>query len=71
MKELNVNIGSEYLINHCRKGKFYGRLEFYDSEWFVFVVTRGKAGAALAYNEKDVGEEVILRKTFCILTEIK
>ena len=71
MKELNINIGSEYLVDHCRKGKFFGRLEFYDEEWLVFVVTRGKPGAALAYNEKDIGEEVIVRKGFCSLTEIK
>lgn len=71
MKELNINIGSEYLVNHCRKGKFFGILRFFDSEWFVFVVNRGKAGAMLAYNEKDIGDEVVVRKAFCILTEIK
>lgn len=54
--------GHRYLINSQRKGTFMGELVTADETWATFRITAGKAGAMLAYNEVEKGEEVTVRR---------
>lgn len=61
--------GHRYLITSQRKGTFVGELVCADDTWATFTVTAGKAKAMLAYNEADKGEEVTVRRAWCVFTE--
>ena len=63
-----MNIGTVYLVNSSRKGTFAGRLVSVDGEWATLVVVGGKAKAMLEYNERHRGEEVTVRRSFCVFT---
>lgn len=69
MSELIV--GKEYEVTHSRKGKFYMRINDIDNTWVHGVITGGRAGAMLEYNERFEGEEITVRKSFCKFKEIK
>ena len=71
MESNNLKIGKEYLITHNRKGKFQAVVKGFNSEWVTIEVTKGKAGAALEYNERFAGEEMTVRKGFCRFSEIQ
>ena len=60
---------STYLVKSSRKGTFFGLLKFHDETWATFEITAGKALAMLAYNEREKGEEITVRRTFCEFTE--
>ena len=61
--------GHVYLVNSSRKGTFVGMLVSADETWATFEITAGKAKAMLAYNEREKGEEVTVRRSFCSFTE--
>lgn len=62
-------IGRTYLVNSQRKGTFAGVLKRVDDTWADFEITAGKARAMLAYNEREKGEEVTVRRSLCDFTE--
>lgn len=65
-----MNIGTVYLIKSNRKGTFEGRLKSFNDEWATFEITKGKAGAMCEYNERETGEEVTVRRSFCSFSEV-
>lgn len=71
MESNSLMIGKEYLVTHNRKGKFHAIVKGFNSDWVTIEITKGKAGAALEYNESHAGEEIAVRKGFCRFTEIQ
>ena len=65
-----LEVGKTYTVNHSRKGAFTGRLLGFDDTWATVLITDGKAKAMLDYNEREEGEEVTVRKSFCNFTEV-
>lgn len=61
--------GHTYRVASSRKGKFTGVLVIADETWATFEITSGKAEAILPYNERNVGEEVTVRRQWCTFTE--
>lgn len=57
--------GATYKVKSSRKGKFTGLLVSHDDTWATIEITDGKAQAMLAYNERSIGEEVTVRRSFC------
>lgn len=66
---MELENGKTYLVNSTRKGTFAGRLLTHDDTWATFEITGGRAKAILSYNERDVGEEVTVRREWCGFTE--
>lgn len=64
-----LQAGKTYLVNSDRKGTFAGKYLSGDDTWATFEITSGKAKAMLKYNEREKGEEVTVRKSFCKFTE--
>ena len=64
-----MEIGKHYLVNSQRKGTFMARLDSFDDTWANMTITGGKASAMLAENEREKGEEVTVRRSFCKFTE--
>lgn len=58
-----MQVGKTYKINHTRKGRFSIRVESNDGEWVKGLVVSGKAGAMMAHNEREAGEEITVRKS--------
>jgi hypothetical protein len=63
-------VGRTYHVASRRKGKFTGKLVSQDDTWATLEITSGKAGAMLPYNEREVGEEVTVRREWCTFTEV-
>lgn len=61
-------VGDPYTCNSSRKGRFVMRVTEAGDEWVTGIVIDGKAGAMLAYNEKEIGEEVTVRRSLCHFT---
>lgn len=61
-----------YKIQHQRKGTFYGRcVDPGDGgEWATFEVTHGVANAVLSYNVRHQGDDVTVRKSFSVFSEM-
>jgi uncharacterized protein (UPF0179 family) len=66
---MTLQNGKTYLVKSDRKGTFMGKCTGFDSTWAEFEITAGKAKAMLEYNEKEKGEKVTVRQSFCIFTE--
>lgn len=64
-----IHDGKEYLVNSDRKGTFLGTLKSHDDTWATLEITGGKADAILDYNVRYKGEEVTVRRSFCVFTE--
>lgn len=64
-----MQVGKSYLVNSSRKGTFSGRLKSLCDTWATFVITGGMARAMLQENERERGEEVTVRRSFCAFTE--
>ncbi len=64
-----IEIGKTYRIKSSRKGTFTGKIVALNDEWADVLITSGKAGAMLDYNEREAGEEVTVRRSFCTFTE--
>lgn len=62
--------GHVYRVASTRKGKFTGKLVHQDDTWATFEITSGKADAMLAYNVREKGEEVTVRREWCTFTEV-
>lgn len=65
----DIQVGKTYKINSSRKGTFTARLTMVDDTWATGVIVSGKASAMLPYNEREEGEEVTVRRSFCRFTE--
>lgn len=65
-----LTIGKIYHVNSPRKGKFTGALTHVDDTWATIKITTGKAVAMLRENEREVGEEVTVRREWCVFTEV-
>jgi hypothetical protein len=66
---MTIKVGKTYLVNSSRKGIFAMRVTQIDEEWATGIVTGGKAKAMLDYNEREIGEEVTVRRSFCTFTQ--
>jgi hypothetical protein len=65
-----LRIGATYRVNSSRKGIFTGVLKRVDDTWADVLITDGKAQAMLDYNEREAGETVTVRRSFCTFTEV-
>lgn len=64
-------VNKEYIINHCRKGKFQGKvLNADDTTWADVLITHGKANTLLDYNIAEEGETVTVRSTLCTMIPV-
>ncbi len=66
-----LQVGKTYRVNSSRKGVFVGRMLGFDDTWASILITEGKAKAMLEYNERNEGEEVTVRRSFCTFTELE
>ncbi len=57
-----LELGKTYKVNSSRKGKFQFQLTSQCETWATGIITKGKAGAIMPYNEVEKGEEVTVRK---------
>lgn len=71
MSAAEVKVGKTYKVQSSRKGTFTARITSVDQTWATGVIVSGKADAMLAYNEREQGEEVTVRREFCAFTEIE
>jgi len=55
--------GKTYLIDHSRKGRFIIKINRQCETWLHGIITDGRAGAILDYNEGLVGDEITIRKS--------
>lgn len=67
---MELQDGKTYVVNSRRKGRFSMRLNRHDGEWATGTIVGGKAEAMIDYNEREVGEEVTVRISFCTFTEV-
>ena len=63
--------GKLYRVSHRRKGVFKLMVTGQDETWVTGIITSGKAGALLKYNEACPGEEITVRKCFCTFSSVK
>lgn len=68
---MSIEIGKTYKVNSSRKGKFIGIVTSSSEEWATILITKGKAKAMLDYNEREQGEEVTVRRSFCTFTPVE
>lgn len=65
-----IAVGQTYQVSSSRKGKFTGVITSVNDEWATVLITKGKAKAMLDYNEREQGEEVTVRRSFCTFTPV-
>ena len=65
-----LTIGKTYRVNSSRKGTFIGIVTQCDDTWATVLITRGKASAMLDYNEREQGETVTVRRSFCTFSDL-
>lgn len=58
-----LEVGKTYRVNSQRKGKFEMKVTSVSGEWATGIITKDRATAMLADNEREVGEEVTVRDT--------
>ncbi len=58
---MKLEDGKTYLINHCRKGVFFMRVDNQSDDWAHGIIVAGRTNARLDYNEKLVGDRVDVR----------
>lgn len=66
----DLQIGIAYRVNSSRKGIFTGVITNLDDTWAEVLITNGKAKAMLDYNEREQGECVTVRRSFCTFEPI-
>lgn len=66
-----LEVGKTYKINSSRKGTFVAKLTRLDDTWATAVIVTGKATAMMEYNEREKGEEVTVRRSFCSFTPVE
>lgn len=67
----DLTIGKTYKVNSSRKGVFTGVVTQFCDTWATLLITQGKAKAMLDYNEREQGETVTVRRSFCTFTEVE
>lgn len=67
----SITVGKAYKVNSSRKGVFTGIVTQCCDTWATVLITNGKAKAILDYNEREQGEEVTVRRSFCTFTEME
>lgn len=70
MNTTTIEAGKTYRINSTRKGLFTGIVTRFDDTWADVLITDGKAKAMLDYNEREQGETVTVRRSFCTFEEV-
>ena len=68
---VDIKVGQIYRVTSSRKGTFVGILTRFDATWADVLITSGKAKAMLDYNERDAGESVTVRRSFCTFTPVE
>lgn len=66
-----LQVGKLYRVNSRRKGEFVGIVTKADDTWADVLITKGKAKAMLDYNERNAGELVTVRRSFCTFTQVE
>jgi len=67
----NIEVGKTYIVKSSRKGTFTGRITHVGDTFADVLITQGRAGAMLDYNERETGETVTVRKSFCTFTPVE
>jgi len=67
----NIEVGKTYRVIHSRKGTFDMRIASFNDEWAEGVIVKGSAKAMMDYNEKETGENITVRISFCHFVEVK
>lgn len=67
---MNIEAGKFYKVHHSRKGIFHLAVDSIDGEWITGTIIAGKAKAMLDYNEREKGEQITIRESFCTFTPI-
>lgn len=68
MATTTPEVGQTYRVTSSRKGTFTGIVTQMDDTWATVLITNGRAKAMLDYNERDAGETVTVRRSFCTFT---
>lgn len=68
---MSIEVGKTYKVVSSRKGTFTGVATDVSDEWATILITKGKASAMLSYNEREKGEEVTVRRSFCTFTPVE
>lgn len=71
---MKLEIGSEYIINHRRKGTFVGKILTDGEVWCEIQITKGKADYISIKNnlqgKGNIGDELTIRKSFCTFEKV-
>jgi hypothetical protein len=67
----DIEVGKTYIIEHCRKGTFVGKVTQIDKEWIDVIIVRGRPEFLADSNAQKglIGEKMTLRKNFCSFKE--
>jgi len=68
MDTQEIQVGKTYRVNSSRKGTFTGKVTAINGEFADILITSGRAGAMMEYNEREEGEQVTVRMSLCIFT---
>ena len=66
---MDLKIDTTYVVNHSRKGTFTLKITNIDDTWITGTIVEGKTRAIMSYNEKEIGEKITIRKSFCNFTK--
>jgi len=71
MSTTAIEVGKTYRVVSSRKGAFTGTITKIDDTWAEVLITNGRAKAMMEYNERDAGETVTVRRSFCTFTPVE
>lgn len=63
-------VGKTCAINHSRKGKFTMHVTADDDEWLTGTIVDGRARAMLPENEREIGEDITVRRSLIRSIEV-
>ena len=67
----DIQVGKIYRVASNRKGVFTGVVTQACDTWATILITNGKAKALMEYNEREQGETVTVRRSFCAFTPVE
>lgn len=67
---MKIEIGKDYKVIHSRKGTFEMRVTREDEEFVTGDIIGGVANSLCACNVAVIGDEVIVRRSFCTLVPL-
>lgn len=67
----DIQVGNAYHVNSSRKGRFTGIVTQACDSWATILITGGKAKAMMEYNEREQGEAVTVRRSFCTFKPVE